>query len=70
MRKKKIESGVIRFEIPIANNSTSLSSKEINKLQHLARKNGLSLRRYVALIIKNTIHDETERPLKMFISSK
>lgn len=66
MRKRKIESGVIRFEIPIANNPTSLSRKDIAKLQELARKNGLSLRRYVAMVLKNIIHDETEKPLRMF----
>ncbi|MBU1077049.1 MAG: hypothetical protein KKH98_07145 [Spirochaetes bacterium] len=66
MRRRKIGSGVIRFEIPIESSSTSLSAREIAKLQQLAKRNGLSLRRYVALILKNVIHEETEKPLKMF----
>ena len=66
MRKKTIESGVIRFEIPIQESATSLSNEEIRKLQSLAKKSGLSLRRYVALILKQTINNETNRPLKMF----
>ncbi len=66
MRKKEIESGVIRFEIPIENSATTLTVEEIKKLQKLAKKSGLSLRRYVALILKDAIQNETNRPLKMF----
>ena len=66
MRKKVIESGVIRFEIPIEDSSTTLTVEEIKKLQKLAKKSGLSLRRYVALLLKNAILNETEKPLKMF----
>ena len=66
MRKNIIESGVIRFEIPIEDSSTTLNVEEIKKLQKLAKKSGLSVRRYVALILKRAIQDETDRPLKMF----
>ncbi len=66
MRKSKIESGVIRFEIPIKESATTLSSSDIEKLQKLAKKSGLSLRRYVAVLLKNALQNETERPLKMF----
>ncbi len=66
MRKGKIERGVIRFEIPIKDSSTTLSTGEIEKLQKLAKKSGLSLRRYVAVLLKNALKNETERPLKMF----
>ncbi|MBN1897757.1 MAG: hypothetical protein JW827_03185 [Spirochaetes bacterium] len=66
MRKGKIESGVIRFEIPIKNSSTTLNCQELEVLRHLAEKNGLSLRRYVAVILKKAIHEETEKPIKMF----
>ena len=66
MRKKEIESGVIRFEIPIRESSTTLDVSEIKKLQKLAKKSGLSLRRYVAILLKKALEDETEKPLKMF----
>jgi len=66
MRKKNIESGVIRFEIPIEESSTTLTLAEIKKLQQFAKKNGLSVRRYVALVLKKHINDEVNKPLKIF----
>lgn len=67
MRKKEIESGVIRFEIPIQDSLTTLTVEEIKKLQKLAKQSGLSLRRYVAVLLKKALQNETERPLKMFL---
>ena len=55
--------------VPVGSSLTSLSVNEVNKLKKLAKKSGLSVRRYLTIMIKENLNEIENKPLKLFKKS-